>query len=66
MKAAKIIIFCGWADITIPEMLAVKPRNIWIVELEDRYVITMLEVPNPEKWKMWNTFILNLKEKFSK
>ncbi len=64
--AAKNIVFCGWVDIAIPEMLAIKPRSIWFAEFEDKFFITMLQVPNPEKVKEFEKMINWIKENFIK
>lgn len=64
--AAKNIVFCGWVDIAIPEMLAIKPRTIWFAEFEDKFFITMLQVPNPERVKEFEKLILWIKESFKK
>lgn len=42
---AKIILFCFWQEIPKAEILAVRPRNIWVVEYEDKFVISFLEAP---------------------
>ena len=63
---AKNIVFCGWVDISVPEMLAIKPRSISIAEFEDKFFITMLQVPKPEKVKKFEKMILWIKEDFKK
>lgn len=42
---AKIILFCFWQEIPKAEVLAVRPRNIAIVEYENKFVISFLEAP---------------------
>lgn len=61
-----MLIFCWWNEIVSPYVFGVKPRNIWVVELEDRFVISFLEIPNEKKMKMCEEFLKELKEKLSK
>jgi len=66
IKAAKMIIFCGGQEIVSPYVFGVKPRNVWVVEMEDRFVISFLKIPNPKKIEMCTSFLTQTKEKFSK
>jgi len=45
---AKNIIFCFGKELLKPEVLGVRPRSIGVVELEDRFVLSFLEAPNPQ------------------
>lgn len=47
IKDAKNIMFCFGKDIQDPGVLAVRPRSIGISELDNNFVITFLEAPNP-------------------
>ncbi len=44
---AKIIICCFGKSLSKPTVLSVRPRSIGVAELEDKFVITFLEAPNP-------------------
>jgi len=44
---AQNIMFCFGKEIVNPEVLAVRPRSIGIVEYQDRYVISFMKAPNP-------------------
>ena len=66
IKAAKMIIFCGGQEIVSPYVFGVKPRNVWVVEMEDRFVISFCEIPNPKKIEMCEEFLKQTKAKFSK
>jgi len=50
------IVFCFGIAIPNPEVLAVRPRSIGVVEMTDRFVVSFLEAPMPvanttmEKW----------------
>jgi len=48
IKAAKNIICCFGKSLPKPEVMAVRPRSIGIAEMEDRFVVSFLEAPNPE------------------
>lgn len=45
--AAKNIVFCFGIKLPKPEMMAVRPRSIGVVEYEDRFVVSFLEAPMP-------------------
>ncbi len=53
---AKNIICCFGKVLPKPEVLAVRPRSIGVAELEDHFVVSFMEAPNPdanaamEKW----------------
>ena len=47
IRDAKNILFCFGKEIKDPVVLAVRPRSIGIAELENSFVITFLEAPNP-------------------
>ncbi len=66
IKAAKMIIFCGGQEIVSPYVFGAKPRNIGVVEMEDRFVISFLEIPSPKKIEMCTEFLNQTKAKFSK
>ena len=46
--AAKNIICCFGKVLPKPEVLAVRPRSIGVAELENAFVVSFLEAPNPE------------------
>ncbi|MGM0533420.1 MAG: DUF6858 family protein [Campylobacterota bacterium] len=46
MIDAKNLIFCFGKEIPTSRILAVRPRSIGIAEFEDRFEISILEVPN--------------------
>lgn len=47
IRDAKNIIFCFGKEIKNPGVMAVRPRSIGVVELENTFIITFLEAPNP-------------------
>ncbi|NTV92067.1 MAG: hypothetical protein HGA72_01945 [Chlorobiaceae bacterium] len=59
---AKNIIFCFGKEIPNPGVLALRPRSIGVVELDDSFVITFLEAPNPaanEAMEAWTKALKN-------
>lgn len=56
IKDAKNIICCFGKALPKAEVLAVRPRSIGVAEMEESFVISFLEAPNPdansamEKW----------------
>ncbi len=46
IKDAQNVIFCFGPKLPNPQMLAVRPRSIGVVEMEDSFVISFLEAPN--------------------
>lgn len=46
MIDAKNLVFCFGKEIPTPKILAVRPRSIGVAEYEDRFDISILEVPN--------------------
>jgi F420-0:gamma-glutamyl ligase len=46
--AAKNIICCFGKKLPKAVVLAVRPRSIGVAELEDRYIVSFLEAPNPD------------------
>lgn len=45
---AKNIIFCFGEKLDIPIKVAIRPRSIAIVETQEKYIISFMEVPNPK------------------
>jgi len=53
---AKNIILCFGKRIPEPNLLGVRPRAIGVVELNDKFVLSFMEAPNPdatEAMKSW-------------
>jgi len=48
IKAAKNIICCFGKNLPKPVVLAVRPRSIGVAEMENSFVVSFLEAPNPE------------------
>jgi len=48
IKAAKNLICCFGKVLPKPEVLAVRPRSIGVAELDDAFVVSFMEAPNPD------------------
>jgi hypothetical protein len=60
--AAKNIICCFGKQLPNPLLMAVKPRSIGVVEMQEKFVISFMDVPNAEAHKTmveWVESIIN-------
>lgn len=60
---AKNIIFCFGKELPSPCVLSVRPRSIGIAEMDDVFVVTFLEAPNPMANEAMEQWALSLKNK---
>ena len=44
----KLIVFCFGKELPIPEMAAVRPRSIAVVEEADKFTVSFMDAPNPQ------------------
>jgi hypothetical protein len=63
IRDAGNILFCFGKEIPNPGVLAVRPRSIGVAELENSFVITFLEAPNPAANEAMETWTKELKDK---
>ena len=47
IKDAKNIIFCFGKELLNPMVLAVRPRAIGVADMQESFVLSFLEAPNP-------------------
>ena len=60
---AQNILFCFGKELPVPEILAVRPRSIGVVERKDDFVLSFLKAPNPaanDAMVMWTESLRNL------
>lgn len=62
IKDAKNIVFCFGKEIPTPEVLAVRPRSIGVVELENHFVVNFLEAPNEQANIAMENIVKSLKK----
>lgn len=60
---AKNILFCFGKELPSPCVLSVRPRSIGIAEMDDAFVVTFLEAPNPMANEAMEKWALSLKSK---
>ena len=60
IKAAKNLLCCFGKVLPKPEVLAVRPRAIGVAEMEDAFVISFLEAPNPDANKAMEQWVKGL------
>ena len=60
---AKNILFCFGKELPSPCVLSVRPRSIGVAEMDDAYVITFLEAPNPMANKAMEDWALSIRDK---
>ena len=44
---AQNILFCFGKELLVPELIAVRPRSIGVVERKDDFLLSFLKAPNP-------------------
>jgi hypothetical protein len=44
----KLIVFCFGKELPIPQIAAVRPRSIAVVEEADKFTVSFLDAPNPQ------------------
>ena len=62
IKAAKNIVFCFGTQLPNPQVMAVRPRSIGVVDLGERFVVTFMEAPMPpanEAMESWAKALQN-------
>ena len=60
---AKNIVFCFGVQLPKAEMLAVRPRSIGVAALEDAFVLSFLDAPNPQAHDFMIGWVENIKNK---
>ena len=44
----KLIVFCFGKELPIPQMAAIRPRSIAVVEEADKFTVSFMDAPNPQ------------------
>ncbi len=63
IKDARNILFCFGKELPSPAVLAVRPRSIGVAEMENSFVITFLEAPNPAANEAMEAWAMGLKNR---
>lgn len=62
IHAAKHLVFCFGIKLPNPEAMAVRPRSIGVCELDDSFVISFMEAPNPQMNEVMKGWVEELAE----
>ncbi len=57
---AKNIIFCFGKQLPNASMLALRPRSIGVLELEDSFVISFMDAPNPQAHEAMTNWVKSI------
>ena len=60
---AKNIICCFGKDLSNPLMLAVRPRSFGVVELDDKFVVSFMDAPNPQAHEVMVSWVKSIVNK---
>jgi hypothetical protein len=63
IRDARNILFCFGKETLNPTALAIRPRSIAVAELENRFIISFLEAPNPSANEAMESWTLALKDR---
>lgn len=58
---AKNIIFCFGKQLPNPQLLAIRPRSIGVVEMKDKFQINFMDAPNPQAQEAMVSWVKNIK-----
>lgn len=58
----KIVVFCFGKELPVPQIAAVRPRSIAIVEEADKFTITFLDAPNPQAHEAMENWVKGVKK----
>ncbi|MEO1937788.1 MAG: DUF6858 family protein [Sulfurimonas sp.] len=61
IKAAKNLVFCFGKQLPNSKMLAVRPRSLGVVEFEESFEISFMEVPNEALQKVVSEWVESIK-----
>ena len=58
----KIVVFCFGKELPIPQIAAVRPRSIAVVEEADKFTITFMDAPNPQAHEAMTNWVKGVKK----
>ena len=58
----KIVVFCFGKELPIPQIAAVRPRSIAIVEEADKFTITFMDAPNPQAHEAMENWVKGVRK----
>jgi len=57
---AKNIICCFGKQLPTPTMLAIRPRSLGVVEMEDMFVVSFIDAPNSQAYEAMVSWVKNI------
>ena len=58
----KIVVFCFGKELPVPQIAAVRPRSIAIVEEADKFTITFMDAPNPQAHEAMSNWVKGVRK----
>ena len=58
----KIVVFCFGKELPVPQIAAVRPRSIAIVEEADKFTITFMDAPNSQAHEAMGNWVKGVKK----
>ena len=58
----KIIVFCFGKELPIPQIAAVRPRSIAVVEEADKFTISFMDAPNPQAHEAMENWVKEIRK----
>ena len=58
----KIVVFCFGKELPVPQIAAVRPRSIAIVEEADIFTITFMDAPNPQAHEAMSNWVKGIRK----
>jgi hypothetical protein len=58
----KIVVFCFGKELPIPQIAAVRPRSIAVVEEADKFTITFMDAPNPQAHDAMGSWVKGIRK----
>jgi len=58
----KIVVFCFGKELPVPQIAAVRPRSIAVVEEADKFTITFMDAPNPQAHEAMSNWVKGVRK----
>ncbi len=58
----KIVVFCFGKELPVPQLAAVRPRSIAVVEEADKFTITFMDAPNPQAHEAMSNWVKGVRK----
>jgi len=58
----KIVVFCFGKELPVPQIAAVRPRSIAIVEETDKFTVSFMDAPNPQAHEAMENWVKGIRK----